>query len=441
MTLTLSDLSACFDGVIPSLVATADAAGRPNVSYLSQVVAVDATHVALSNQFFGKTAANIRENPNATLLLVDGRSGEQYRLDVHFRETLLGGAIFDRIAARLEAVREETGPNSVMRLRGVDIYRVEAIRRVPSPAETTPAPIARPRSFAALAEQASRIADQADLEAIIETALAVLARDLGLEHVLVLLLDPGRGVLTTIGSLGYERSGIGSEVAIGERPIGVAAQSGLVVRIADLSRERRFGAAVRASSHDENRTRSIAVPGLADALSQIVVPLAWGGETRGVLFAESRRRLAFDADDEAILTVLARQIAAGIAAAEATSDALAPPSTVAAPPSTGRSFRVVHHHFDDSVFVDDEYVIKGVSGRLLVHMLGVVEREGRDEFTNRELRLADGLKLPDVKDNLETRLLLLRRRLEEKALPLRLLRIDRGRMRLTLDGRPILTKL
>lgn len=441
MTLTLSDLSACFDGVIPSLVATADAAGRPNVSYLSQVVAVDATHVALSNQFFGKTATNIRENPNATLLLVDGRSGEQYRLDVHFRETLLGGAIFDRIAARLEAVREETGPNSVMRLRGVDIYRVEAIRRVPSPAETTPAPIARPRSFAALAEQASRIADQADLEAIIETALAVLARDLGLEHVLVLLLDPGRGVLTTIGSLGYERSGIGSEVAIGERPIGVAAQSGLVVRIADLSRERRFGAAVRASSHDENRTRSIAVPGLADALSQIVVPLAWGGETKGVLFAESRRRLAFDADDEAILTVLARQIAAGIAAAEATSDALAPPSTVAAPPSTGRSFRVVHHHFDDSVFVDDEYVIKGVSGRLLVHMLGVVEREGRDEFTNRELRLADGLKLPDVKDNLETRLLLLRRRLEEKALPLRLLRIDRGRMRLTLDGRPILTKL
>lgn len=441
MTLTLSDLSACFDGVIPSLVATADAAGRPNVSSLSQVVAVDATHVALSNQFFGKTAANIRENPNATLLLVDGRSGEQYRLDVHFRETLLGGAIFDRIAARLEAVREETGPNSVMRLRGVDIYRVEAIRHVPSPTETTPAPVARPRSFAALAEQASRIADQTDLEAIIEAALAVLSRDLGLEHVLVLLLDHGRGVLTTIGSLGYERSGIGSEVVIGDRPIGVAAPSGLVVRIADLSRERRFGAAVRASSHDENRTRSIAVPGLADALSQIVVPLAWGGETRGVLFAESRRRLAFDADDEAILTVLARQITAGIAAVEAASDALVTPSRVAAQPSMGRSFRVVHHHFDDSVFVDDEYVIKGVSGRLRVHMLGVVEREGRDEFISREPRLADGLKLPDVKDDPETRLLLLRRRLEEKSLPLRLLRIDRGRMRLTLDGRAIVTKL
>jgi adenylate cyclase len=441
MTLSLCDLSACFDGVIPSLVATADAAGRPNVSYLSQVVAVDDAHVALSNQFFGKTAANIRANPNATLLLVDGLSGEQYQLDVRFRETLLAGAIFDRLAARLEAVREESGPNSVMRLRGVDIYRVEAIHHVPSPVEAVPGPAGPRRSFAALAEQVARIADQTDLEAIIETALAVLAKDHGLEHVLVLLRDPGRGVLTTIGSLGYERSGIGSEVAIGERPIGVAAQSGLVVRIADLSRERRFGAAVRASSHDENRTREIAVPGLPDALSQIVVPLVWGGETRGVLFAESRRRLAFDADDEAILTVLARQIAAGIAAVEASSDGLGSPATARAPAATGRTFRVVHHHFDDSVFVDDEYVIKGVSGRLLVHMLGVVEREGRDEFTNRELRLADALKLPDVKDNLETRLLLLRRRLEEKALPLRLHRIERGRMRLVLDGRPRLTRL
>jgi adenylate cyclase len=441
MTIRLSDLSACFDGVIPSLVATTDASGRPNVSYLSQVVAVDATHVALSNQFFGKTAANIRENPNATLLLVDGRNGEQYLLDVRFRETLLAGAIFDRIAARLDAVREEAGPNSVMRLRGVDIYRVEAIRRVPSPAEVVEPIVGRERSWADVAALVAKIADQSDLDALIEATLAGVATDLGLEHVLLLLRDPSRGVLTTVGSLGYERSGIGSEVAPGEGPIGVAAQSGLVVRIADLSRERRFDAAVRASTHDENRTRSIAVPGLADALSQIVVPLASGGETRGVLFAESRRRLAFDSDDEAILTILARQIAAGIAAAEATSDGLASPSTATVTPVTGRGFRVVHHHFDDSVFVDDEYVIKGVSGRLLVHMLGVVEREGRNEFTNRELRLADGLKLPDVKDNLETRLLLLRRRLDEKNLPVRLLRIERGRMRLTLDGRPSLTRL
>ncbi|MFD1810428.1 hypothetical protein ACFSHQ_26900 [Gemmobacter lanyuensis] len=60
--------------------------------------------------------------------------------------------------------------------------------------------------------------------------------------------------------------------------------------------------------------------------------------------------------------------------------------------------------------------------------------EGRREFTNRELRLAAGSRMPDFKDNLETRLLLLRRRLEEKQAPLRLERIARGRLRLDVAG-------
>jgi adenylate cyclase len=34
--------------------------GTPNISYLSQVIAIDDEHVGLSNQFFSKTAANIR---------------------------------------------------------------------------------------------------------------------------------------------------------------------------------------------------------------------------------------------------------------------------------------------------------------------------------------------------------------------------------------------
>ncbi|MFD1809945.1 hypothetical protein ACFSHQ_23570, partial [Gemmobacter lanyuensis] len=42
--------------------------------------------------------------------------------------------------------------------------------------------------------------------------------------------------------------------------------------------------------------------------------------------------------------------------------------------------------------------------------------------------------MPDFKDNLETRLLLLRRRLEEKQAPLRLERIARGRLRLDVAG-------
>ena len=49
----------CFQGVIPSILATADSDGVPNVTYVSQVHQVDDRHVALSRQFFNKTTRNL----------------------------------------------------------------------------------------------------------------------------------------------------------------------------------------------------------------------------------------------------------------------------------------------------------------------------------------------------------------------------------------------
>ncbi len=89
---------------------------------------------------------------------------------------------------------------------------------------------------------------------------------------------------------------------------------------------------------------------------------------------------------------------------------------------------------DGSIFIDNDYLIRGVPGRLLRHFIEGYVRQGRRDFLNREIRRDRSLQLPDFKDNLETRLILLRRRLEEKGGPIRLSRPDRGQVRLEIDG-------
>jgi adenylate cyclase len=193
---------------------------------------------------------------------------------------------------------------------------------------------------------------------------------------------------------------------------------------------------------DENRTRTIVLPGWPDAISQIAVPMIAHDTLQGILFAESRDRLAFDSADEAVLTLVANQTASALALEEALAPEQSPTEdTVAAPASDRKIIQITHHAYDDSVFVDGEYVIKGVPGRLLMFLLDAYLREGRVEFTNRGIRLAKSLRLPDFKDNLETRLLLLRRRLDDKSLPLGLEHIGRGRIRLRVLGSPSIQRV
>jgi hypothetical protein len=91
---------------------------------------------------------------------------------------------------------------------------------------------------------------------------------------------------------------------------------------------------------------------------------------------------------------------------------------------------VRHYAENDSIFVDEEYLIKGVAGAILWRLVKGYVDERRTDYTNRELRLDPSIRLPDVSENLEARLVLLQRRLEERCPALQIAKTGRGRFRL-----------
>jgi len=438
----VADLRLCFEGAVPAVVATASADGVPNVTYLSRVQAVDDERIALSNQFFSKTARNLAENPRASLLLIDPTTYDQWRLSIVYERTERRGQVFERLREDVDALAALEGMQDVFKLRAADIYRVVAIEPVLAdvhrqgrPAPGRPAG-AEPGAME-LAQLTARLSRAGDLDTLVGTTVDGLAELLGYSHSLLLLLDEAGSRLYTIASHGYEAEGVGSEVVVGEGVAGMAAARCTPLRIGNVSQMRKYSRTLRRSYEDHGDIapgREIQVPGLVDAQSRVAVPAMAFGELVGVLMVESRRTVAFSDADVAVLGAVAAVVGAGVQAGRALdrpdegSRAARPapePGSASRPRTLVRFFPV-----DGSMFLDGDYLIKGVAGRILWALLGAHQRTGQVDFTNREVRLDPSLELPSFRDNLESRLILLKRRLEERDAPVQLEKTGRGRFRL-----------
>jgi hypothetical protein len=438
----LSELRDCFEGAVPAVVATAALDGTPNITYLSKVHYVDEEHVALSNQFFSKTTRNLAENPVASLLLVSP-SYDEYRLTLRYERTERRGPLFEGLRHDVDTLAALQGMQEVFKLRSADIYRVVGIEectRRPAPSDQDERTEADPM---ALGELSARLSRCADLDALVTVALDGLASLFGYEHSLLLLLDETGKRLYTIASHGYESAGVGSEVALGEGILGMAAARSAPMRINNLGQMRKYSRTVRTAFEEHGTIEpglEISLPGLPDAQSQLAVPAVVRGQRVGVLAIESTQPMAFGPSDESLLGVVAGLVASAIEvewAHERAAEAIATHQREQRhPTSAGRGTvtRVRFFPVDGSTFLGDEYLIKGVPGRILWSLLGHSMQEGREEFTNREVRLDPSLELPELRDNLESRLILLKRRLDERDAPIRIEKTGRGRFRLLVDG-------
>lgn len=436
----LTELQLCFEGAVPAVIATAAADGVPNVTYLSRVTMVDGERVALSNQFFSKTARNLAENPRANLLILNPLTYDQYRLSLVYERTERRGVIFERLREDVDAIAIVVGMQDVFKLRAADIYRVTDIEHVNGEAPPAAIPASQPTTIAPerLGELTARLSRCTDLDAIVSTTVNGIAELFGVEHSLLLLLDEQGQRLFTIASHGYPAEGIGSEVAVGDGIIGMAAARAAAIRIGNVRQRAKYGMSVRRayeSQGDISPGWEIEVPGLARAESQMAIPAVALGQVVGVLLVESHRQVAFSGGDEANLSVLASVVANAIEAERSRVDA-ADPTPARADAVRDTSDATTHVRFfavDGSTFLGGDYLIKGVAGRILWSLLGHYDREQRTEFTNKEVRLDPSLELPEFRDNLDSRLLLLKRRLDEQDAPIRIEKTGRGRFRLVVE--------
>lgn len=456
--ISLDDIRPCFEGAVPGVMATCDADGLPNVAYLSQVDYVDSRHLALSFQFFNTTRRNVLANAQVELLVVHPLTGALYRIQARYLHTQTSGPLFERMKARLSGIASHTGMSGVFELRGADLYRVESIIHVAK--ADLPTPAGGRARLSALRRCSERLAACTDLGTLVEEALDCLREEFDITYAMLLMLDAPGERLFTVSSRGYSSSGVGSEIPLGQGVIGAAARERTPIRISHMTAEYTYGRAVRDSLARQGQGTALELeipwPGLGEPHSQLAVPVLAQGELLGVLFVESPQDLRFSYDDEDALVSLAHQLGLAIRQLQAADDApevaaarpgssepaIRPPvdlRTPAAPALADASpaaISVRYFDADGSVFFDNDYLIKGVAGTILWTLLNDYTQLGRAEFTNRELRLDPRVRLPDVCDNLEARLVLLSRRLVERQAQVLIEKTGRGRFRLNV-ARPL----
>lgn len=444
LSVPLKSIRRMLEGLMPPSMTTVSPDGMPHVNHVSHAEYLDEQHIALTWQFQNASRANILATRRACLSFDDPTSGTGFVMQIEYLRTETEGPLFERLRAKLAGIASHSGMAGVFHLRGADVYRVLELRRVPGRLDM---PSLAPRcDVAAGARRVSEaLARCDDAAAMLDTLLTGLARELLIEHSMLWLLETDRPVLSLVASHGYSAHRIGAELQVGVGLIGTAVREGVPIRIGHMSLSMVYGRAARGVIDElglgQTMSAEIPLPGLAAPRSQLAVPLRARSRIMGALFAESLHDQFFSYDDEDALMLLAGQLGAllgGLPADDALLSAGAPAALTASPcqAAGAPAVRLRLHPKDNSVFADDEYLIRGVAGAILWKLAREHVQSGRVEFSNRELRAAaDELRLPEVGDNLEVRLVLLQRRLAERGGPLQIEKTGRGRFRFVVGRR------
>jgi signal transduction protein with GAF and PtsI domain len=284
-------------------------------------------------------------------------------------------------------------------------------------------------------ELSRRMLSASDLDARLTVALASLAELFDVRHTM-LFVPAGDDGLTTIASHGYPPGGVGASVSIGQGLVGTAAERKRTLRVTNLQRGLNMVRAIH-QSPAPSQTRDIPFMGIVNSQSQLAVPLMIGDQLLGVLYAEDTRPGAYGLRHEQVVEIVAHELARDLSSE---SEATIQHDTSVAAPGGASPLQVQYYQADSSVFFDGEYVIKSLPGSILHRLLHDYVERGRADFTLKELRLDPELQNHIGRDNLDARLILLTRRLQERFPFVRITRTGRGRFHLEMDRTAVLQK-
>ena len=278
MSVTLESLATCFQGILPAQFFTCSQDGVPNAAYVSHVEYVDHQHVALSFQFFNKSRRNVAGNPHALVMVPDPDTGQGWLLRLLFVRSETSGALFDRMALRIEAIASYCGLKGIFKLRAADVYEVVAIEPAPEEPGSTvsrgmdqdaAALVDAIFTTRALQDLAGYINSADTLDALVDSILRGLDESLGFKYSAILVPAEEPGVLVTIATRGYPENGAGAEVRFGEGIAGLVAEARKPIRISGLMRGMLYAFAMHKEAAEAaaglRRARRIPVPGLGQS--------------------------------------------------------------------------------------------------------------------------------------------------------------------------------
>lgn len=396
----------------------------PNISYLSHVEYINETRVALSNQFFNKTKRNVLATGRALLLLLHPATLQCYELRLRFLHSEVTGELFEKMSYRLALIAAREGLGHIFQLLSADVYEVESIYERSGMVKKTfdlPPPASVQTNFPY--EEAARsfletcTSKSLKGEEAMNLFLKILRFGLGFPLTHFYLVDKDHhSELFTSDEISYEnKKNISTEHYATLQKVAYFAKP---IVIAGLSLQRRYLQSILENDSEEVDDSQVK--------RLMALPVQKSGKVLAILIIEDHRDQSWDEQLVQSMKLMCSALALILnEEIKITGDAIE---------SNQKPLRFHYHKENEILFLNESPFIKNLPAKILTYILNRNMKGPGTAFSNQEVICALQDDFPsEGKVNFEARLSLVKKRLESKGLPIRIVPQGRGQFVLILD--------